>query len=173
MSDLLRLVLEGELRKAQAELTTAMAEWDRLIKKQSEAHPRHPNSKKKSGRPTIWKGLTGLQLVEAVEVLQTKREQCPKDYEDYPDGWKGRFAGRHSLAWVIRWVVKNHPILRKNKTILRLSDRALQARYQQAADCWSEVRRNALDAEIKTAHERLRATVNRVSALDDKPKARA
>jgi hypothetical protein len=172
LDEQIRELTKVQLRRAKAELDAAQAESLRLLDKRLEAH--RPPSKKKSGRPRIWRGGIGFQLVEAVEEFQARCERDPEDYgltpEEYEQetGVPAKYAGRRiSLAQAIRRVVRTHPILKKHSAILRLSDRALQARYQQAADCWSKAREKARDEEEEAASERWHAAIEEVNRLCD------
>jgi hypothetical protein len=104
--------------------------------------------KEKSGRPGIWRGLAGYLLVKAVEEIQAANE-------------------RYSVARAIRKAIKTDPILKGYKPIHRISDRALQARFQQAADYWSDARTDALRRDLDAAHGRVTEAIDRANTLRD------
>jgi len=132
-----------------------------------------PVEKKKSGRPSIWRGPIGQAFVEAVEETIIKKLREGEDEEEAIDlddpevyGSLQRAERVHAhrpkgsrrlynLAQAIRKAVRTHPLLEQYKEVFgRLSDRALQARYQQAADCWSKARREPRDQEREAAMDR-------------------
>ena len=163
--------------------------WQQLEK------TRGPVQRKKSGRPRIWKGFIGAVLVRAVEEIiirklrgaedededededEEERAVDVRDPEDYrlleladgvhahsPKGSRRLF----SLAQAIRKAVRTSPILQKHKEVFSgLSDRALQARYQQAADFWSSNRGRAFDREWDAAVNRQREATDEVNRLCD------
>jgi hypothetical protein len=100
-----------------------------------EGHSDYEDNKTKSGRPGIWRGLAGYILVTAVEEIRTNGRQ-------------------RSLAQAIRKAIKVHPILKDIKAVHRLTDRALQARYQQAADFWADALERNLSKELDWAVKR-------------------
>jgi hypothetical protein len=168
----LRELTKAELRRAGAELDLAAAEMRRLYQKYFDAHG-NP-SKKKSGRPTIWRGKIGLRLVQEVEEFRARCERGPEDYGLTPEEYEQEYGvpakyagGRISLAQAIRRAIKTDPVLKKHSTILRLTDRALQARYQQAADCWSKARQETQDNELEAARKRWKVAISCVNALCD------
>ena len=148
---------------------------------------RGPTERKKSGRPTIWKGSVGSVLVEAVEEIIIRKL---KGEEDGEEGWvdlhdpedygllqmacrvhahKTKGTRRlYNLAQVIRKAVRTDPILQQHKEVFgRLSDRALQARYQQAADYWSKAREEPREREREAAMDRWTEAIERVNKLCD------
>ena len=76
-----------------------------------------PGEKSRLGRPSIWKDLEGRVLVQTVQAIQAGRDM--------------------TLAQAIRRAVKTTPELHRHVTIRHLSDRALQARYQEALSHWA------------------------------------
>jgi hypothetical protein len=80
---------------------------------------RYQGAKAKSGRPGLWRGPAGYLLLLSVEKMQLKDR-------------------RRSLAQAIRVAIKTDPALKDFEAMHRLSDRALQARYEQAADFWAD-----------------------------------
>jgi hypothetical protein len=64
--------------------------------------------------------------------------------------------------------VRTDPILQTHKEVFeRLSDRALQARYQQAAAFWSEARGDLFDREWGAALSRQSEATDEVNRLCD------
>jgi hypothetical protein len=184
----IRDLCEAELKRAKAEMNAARDEVERLWQQHEKTHG--PFEKKKSGRPSIWKGFIGFVLVEAVEeiiIRKLKREGEadeeeveeeersvflePEDYELLQTANKVHAYGSrrlYNLHQAIRKAVRTHPILQEHKEVFsRLSDRALQARYQQAADCWSDSRKGAVDREWKAALSRLQEATKEVNRLCD------
>ena len=104
--------------------------------------------KAKSGRPGIWRGLAGYLLVKAVEEIQAANE-------------------RYSVARAIRKAIKTDPILKGYKPIHRISDRALQARFQQAADYWNDARTDAIRRDLDAAHKRVTEAIDTANTLRD------
>ena len=192
MSDLhdkIRDYYEAELKRAIAEMNAARDEvarlWQQLEKR------RGPIERKKSGRPRVWRGFIGAVLVQAVEETiirklrvtegvtedgdEEERAVNVHDPEDYrlleladgvhahsPKGSRQLF----SLAQAIRRAVRTDPILQKHKEVFSgLSPRALQARYQQAADFWSGNRERAFDREWEAALSRQRDATDEVNRL--------
>jgi hypothetical protein len=102
--------------------------------------------KEKSGRPGIWRGLAGYLLVKAVEEIQAADE-------------------RYSVAKAIRKAVKTYPILKGSGPIHRVSDRALQARFQQASEYWADARMDALKRDLDAVHKRVTEAVNLAATL--------
>ena len=88
----------------------------------------------KEGRPSIWRGLEGYFLVSEVEKIQAADKSC-------------------TVAKAIRRAIRTHLILKECKTVHRISDRALQARYQQAAEYWADAIRADLRKELERARE--------------------
>jgi hypothetical protein len=89
--------------------------------------------KVKSGRPSIWRGLQGYYLVLAVEEI---------------------LANEHiTVSRAIRKAIRTDDLLRERKEVHRLSDRALQARYQQAADYWADAVQARLKKDLDLARE--------------------
>jgi hypothetical protein len=187
MSDLhdkIRDFYRAELKRAKAEMNAALDEVACLLQRREKIHG--PLQKKKSGRPSIWKGLIGFILVDAVEETIIRKLRGGEDGDDGDDEERSvdlndpedyRLLRAHSpkgsrrlfsLAQAIRKVVRTNPILLKHKEVFnRLPDRALQARYQQAADFWSGNRRRAFDREWKAAHSRLVEATKEVDRLCD------
>jgi hypothetical protein len=188
MSDLhdkIRDLYRAELKRAKAEMNAARDEVACLWQRREKTHG--SVQKKKLGRPSIWKGFIGFVLVEAVEEIiilklrggEDEEERSvdlydPKDYgllemadgvhAHSPKGSRRLF----SLAQAIRKAVRTNPILQKHKEVFsRLPDRALQARYQQAADFWSGNRRRAFDRKWKAALSRLEEATEEVNRLCD------
>jgi hypothetical protein len=170
--DEFREFVKEQLREALAEMKAARAEVKRLWAQREKIYG--PVNKKKKGRPTIWKGFIGSVLVEEILIRKMKEGDededgyisvDPHDPEDYeclifadrihahgPKSGSGRLF---NLAQAIRKAVRTHPILQRHKDVFdRLSDRALQARYQTAADYWSEARRKPREDEFAAARER-------------------
>jgi hypothetical protein len=86
----------------------------------------------------------------------------PEDYEHlifadriHARGPKSGSGRLFNLAQAIRRAVRTHPILQRHKDVFdRLSDRALQARYQTAAHFWSAARRKQREDEHEAARQR-------------------
>jgi hypothetical protein len=207
LDDKVREVTGLLLKRAHAEMLAASAEVERLWKENEKL--RGPFEKKKSGRPSIWKGIVGFKLVNAVETiliekmrgqeeageeeeneeevsqderLKRKRRRIrwdidPRDPEEYAllrladEVHAHRTPGSrrlYSLAQAIRLAVKTDPSLQRHRAVFsRLSDRALQARYQQAADCWSSNRIDASDREWKAAMDRWKEANEKVQCHCD------
>jgi hypothetical protein len=187
LDDKIRDLYKAELKRAKAEMNAARDEVACLLQRHEKTHG--PVQRKKSGRPSIWKGFIGAVLVKAVEEIiirmlrggedgdEEERSVDLYDPEDY--GLLEMADGVHahspkgsrrlySLAQAIRKAVKTHPILQKHRAVFsRLSDRALQARYQQAADFWSGNRRRAFDREWKAVRSRLQEATEEVNRLCD------
>jgi hypothetical protein len=187
-----RDLYEAELKRAKAEMNAARDEVERLWQQREKTHG--PAEKKKSGRPSIWRGYIGFVLVGAVEEIIIRKlrrayygdeEEVdeeersvdlhdPEDYgllemanEKHAHSPKG---GRrlYNLAQAVRKAVKTDPRLQEHKEVFsRLSDRALQARYQQAAEFWSNSRGEASDREREAARSRLREAIEEVNRLCD------
>jgi hypothetical protein len=178
---------KAEIKRAKAEMNAARDEVVCLWQQREKTHG--PVEKKKSGRPPIWKGLVGSFLVDAVEEIiirklrrgedgdEEERSVDLHDPEDYeildsvnevhahsPKGGRRYY----NLAQAIRKAVRTDPILQEHKAVFsRLSDRALQARYQQAADFWSGSRGRAFDREWEAARSRLKEATEEVNRLCD------
>jgi hypothetical protein len=186
LEDKIRDYYKAELKRAKDEMNAARAECKRLWAEREKVNG--PVERKKSGRPTIWKGFIGSVLVKAVEEIvirklrgkdedEEARSVDPHDPEDYrllemadrvhahsPKGSRRLY----SLAQAIRKAVRTDPLLQQHKEVFsRLSDRALQARYQQAADYWSKARRKPREQEWETAMERWREAIDEVDRLCD------
>lgn len=173
-ADLINLARKA-LKRADADREAAMAEYHRLYERLERHLERQLNQlrpsrnlsrrpttdpeadqcsemakmerkKEKSGRPGIWRGLAGYLLVKAVEEIQAANE-------------------RYSVARAIRKAIKTDPILKEYKPIHRISDRALQARFQQAADYWSDARTDALRRDLDTGHGRVMEAIHRANTL--------
>jgi len=160
--------LRDALKMADARRESAMTEYRRLYERFQKLGPprvrdwhRRPTTdpfetgfseieahlgKAKSGRPGIWRGLAGYWLVKSVEEIQAGNKSC-------------------SLARAIRKAVKTDPVLRDCKPIRRLSDRALQARYQQAAEYRAVALRDALRRELDRAREKADDAIRDVGTL--------
>jgi hypothetical protein len=151
-----RETMKARLRQAKIELDAAGAEYFRLYANHEKRT--WPASKKKQGRPSIWRGIVGVRLVMAVEKIRADDEAAQADC----DADKVHYI---SLAQAIRRAVKTDSTLRGQGAIQRLSDRAPQARYQQAADCFSRVRNQVFDKELENASERLDAAIRDVEDL--------
>jgi hypothetical protein len=163
------------LKRADADREAAMAEYHRLYERFERRLERQLNQprpwlsgrpttdpladnfsemikmereKGKSGRPGIWRGLAGFLLVKAVEEIQWANE-------------------RYSVARAIRKAIKTDPVLKGYKPIHRISDRALQARFQQAADYWSDARTDAIRRDLDAAHERVTEAIHTANTLRD------
>jgi hypothetical protein len=91
MSDLdykIRDFCKARLKEAHAEMMTARAEVQRLWAEREKVDG--PVKKKKSGRPSIWKGSVGCALVHAVEEIIIRKlseggneeEEGPVDLRD-------------------------------------------------------------------------------------------
>jgi hypothetical protein len=184
--DEFREFAKKRLRKALAEMNAAYAEVMRLWAEREKIDG--PVNKRKKGRPTIWKGFIGFVLVGAVEEILIRKMRGkeegedspsvdPNDPEDYelliianriharsPTGSRRLF----NLAQAIRKAVRTHPILQRHKDVFdRLSDRALQARYQTAADYWSEARRRPREDEYKAATDRWTEAIEEVHRWEE------
>lgn len=94
----------------------------------------YEGDKTKSGRPSLWLSLEGYFLVKTVEEIRARNKH-------------------YSLARAIRKAIKVHPILKDNKAVHRPTDRALQARYQQAADFWADALERDLERDLDRAAE--------------------
>ena len=149
MTDGSREQLKEQIRRVKAEFDDAVAESRRLYAKLEKL--KGPRQKIKSGRPSIWKGHEGGYLVLAVEEILAKHKE------------NGR---RPSLADAIRWAVKTDPVLQRTKAICRLTDRALQARYQQAADYWSKSRSDPLYRDLDASYKRAADAFGRLLSLE-------
>jgi hypothetical protein len=79
----------------------------------------YKGEKKKPSRPEFWRGYGGSFLVSAVEEILATDERC-------------------NLATAIRRAIRIHQILKDCNEVHGISDRALQARYQQADDFWAD-----------------------------------
>ena len=79
----------------------------------------YAGGKAKFGRPSIWRGHEGYFLAKAVEEIRAEDKRC-------------------SLKGAISRALKTHPSLKNSKAIHRMKGRALEARYQQAADFWAD-----------------------------------
>jgi hypothetical protein len=184
LHDKIRDFYKAELKRAKAEMNAARDEVVCLWQRREKTHG--PVEKKKSGRPPIWKGLVGYALVDAVEEIIIRKlrrgydvdeeEQSvdlhdPEDYEILESANEAHAYGSgrlYNLAQAIRKAVRTNPILQEHKAVFsRLSDRALQARYQQAADFWSDSRGRAFGREWKAARSRLREATEEVNRLCD------
>jgi hypothetical protein len=187
LHDKIRDYYKAQLKRTTAEMNAARDEVVRLWQQLEKT--RGPVQRKKPGRPRIWRGFIGAVLVQAVEETiirklrgtedgdEEERAVDARDPEDYrlleladgvhahsPKGSRRLF----SLAQAIRKAVRTNPILQKHKEVFsRLPDRALQARYQQAADFWSGNRRRAFDREWKAALSRLEEATKEVDRLGD------
>jgi hypothetical protein len=150
---------DAERESAMAEYKRLFARLERLLNRPRRAHGNVPalapfegglseavSEKIKSGRPGIWRSLVGFLLVQAVEKIQTENPSF-------------------TVAQAIRRAIKKHPILKDCKAIHRLKDRALQARYQQAADYWSLALEGELRKEMERASERLDRAIEIVETL--------
>jgi hypothetical protein len=112
-------------RTLSPEMHSAVVEWRDLYAEGRKLHPlgRGSTGKTKQGRPVIWKGYEGYRLVVLVKLIREEKH-C-------------------SLADAIRQAVKNDPVLKSCKTIVRLLKKdphyltELQIRYQEAAKHWS------------------------------------
>ena len=58
-----------------------------------------------------------------------------------------------TVAKAIRRAIRTSPILKGNEQVLRISDRALQARYQQAAEYWADARAADLKRKLDSAND--------------------
>jgi hypothetical protein len=154
------------LKVADARRASAMAEYRRLYEKFQKLGPPRvrdwrprpttdpfetgfsemEDGKRKSGRPGIWKGSAGYWLVKTVEEIQEANGRC-------------------SLAQAIRKAVKTDSVLKNYKPLRRISDRALQARYQQAAEYWALARRGVLRKELDKAREAAEIAIERAGSL--------
>jgi hypothetical protein len=90
-------------------------------------------TKRKEGRPSIWLGSKGYRLVCAVDEIRAADERC-------------------TISKAIRKAVRTDMLLKDSKEVRRLSDRALQARYQQAWDYWADALAHKLKEAVE--HER-------------------
>lgn len=152
----------AELQRARTESAAALAECQRLRarierlaharieklvsrRRRSEGPTLEPlegglseaeSKKTKSGRPSIWRSLEGFLLVKAVDEIRAENE-------------------RYSVARAIRKAIKTDPVLKDCEHMRRISDRALQARYQQALQYWSPALENSLHKKLEEVREQL------------------
>ena len=117
--------LKAELRQAMADLDDAEVVLESRLAKLKKLHG--PLEKTKPGRPPIWKGSVGADLVTAVErgVLREIGALGAGQSLLRLIVWPGRPKRRfYNLAKVIRRAVKTDPTLQKHRAVLeRLSDR--------------------------------------------------
>jgi hypothetical protein len=107
--------------------------------------------KRKEGRPSIWRGIQGYLLVSEVEKIRAADEKC-------------------TVAKAIRKAVRTASILKDRAEVRRISDRALQARYQQAAEYWADAILADLKKELERAqelHEMALSNENTIGSLLD------
>jgi hypothetical protein len=137
--ELLRKV-QNHAAKLPPDLQQAVAEFAAILAETKSLQARGPRGKTKSGRPGIWKSVEGFRLIEEVEEIRARR-QC-------------------SIACAIKSATKRDPRFRG-------TDRALQARYQEAVQYWSFLRGSyleevaALDVRQQAAIERFRIALDR------------
>jgi hypothetical protein len=169
MSDLhdrIRDLYKGELKRAKAEMNAARDEVARLWQQYEKRCG--PIEKKKSGRPSIWKGFEGFFLVGEVEAILARNAREIETGERW-DAEVGetdiREMKRITVAQAIRRVVRNFPELKAR--IGHLDDRTLQARYQMAANHWSEARKKPLERQMEAARGRLNEAIGKVNNLCD------
>jgi hypothetical protein len=106
-------------------------------------------SKSKEGRPSIWLGVQGYFLICAVDEILAADDRC-------------------TISKAIRKAVRTDPILKDREEIRRLPDRALQARYQQAAYYWAEALAHKLKEKLeheKEYYEMERGAVSAYSSM--------
>ena len=154
------------IKQAQAEMHAARDEAMRLWHQYEERSGLV--TKRKSGRPSVWRGLDGLWLVRDVEEILARnaREMETGERWDAEEGeTNSREIKRITVAQAIRRAVRRDPELKKK--FAHLSDRTLQARYQMAADCWSQARREPREREREAAMDRWREAIREVNRLCD------
>jgi len=154
--------IKARLREARAEMNAAGAEVKRFWAEYGKVYG--PLEKKKSGRPSIWKGHDGGFLVHMVEdyLAENLEEVRTRERRDPEDT---RPVKRITTSQAIRCALKNIPWLRKK--IGHLDDRTLQARYQMAANYWSQARRNAVWRKHSKARRRWTNAIDEVGHLCD------
>jgi hypothetical protein len=110
-------------RHAPADVQRALIEVEEALAEAAHLQPFVPVKRghgktgaTKLGRPPVWKGFAGLLFVRMVNKFRARRRCGP--------------------AHAIRQVRKLPPF-RIHESIRRLSDRALEARYQEASTYWS------------------------------------
>lgn len=151
---------KAQLRMLKAEYDATKAEKDRLWREMEKR--RGPAFKKKSGRPSIWLGLEGLFLVSVVEwILAENAEQAGRRDEE------GNVIKRITVSLAIRRAILTNPALKEKFGHLLAKPRTLQARYQMAANCFSDFRMGPLREEYEAAERRLVEVVKRCNALLD------
>lgn len=173
LDDKIENYFKAELKRAKAEMNAASDEIKRIWAEREKIYG--PVEKKKSGRPTIWRGFIGYVLVDAVEDFLARCKYSPEDHgltpQEYEEeiGVPAKYGGqRVSLAQAVRRAVRTHPILQRHNDVFdRLSDRALQARYQTAADFWSKARRRAEEQGYEAASKRWTDAIEEVNRLCD------
>src|SRR5262249_25437513 len=158
LAELERNIAQAEMRLAVAEMRLAEMQKRRAKAKQARLtfnkakaalekfNAKGPRKKKKSGRPSFWRGLEGLMFVSAVQKI-IKERGCKTAAAIRVAARKRREA----------WGNTGPVAARLTKA---LKDRQLEVRYQEARRYWSYV----IDPEHQKKREALRRDLDQARA---------
>jgi hypothetical protein len=125
---------ERRLRATQAEMAEikqCVTNFEKAEAALMKFYARGPRTKKKSGRPGFWKSSGGLAFVEQVEEI-AKERKCKI-------ATAIRIARKKTLQRAERSKASgftNDPAIARAARLAKLSDDALQARFQEARWYW-------------------------------------